>query len=163
VTIDRAAPAAPRAGLGPAATPSEPTPAQPAPRLVDLAPTDVVWLGDVRDHLRPAGAVPLDAGTLSTCYDHYNEQWCTAPAEHRWDPRYLISAIGVALGDLLIERVGAARWQRVDDPRARIVAVRLEERRATVFPVDAVGRRWWAEERGWIEEWAEGMAPGAGR
>jgi len=125
--------------------------------LVDLSPADIMWLDDLRDHLRPKGSDPLDAQALSACFDHYLDRWSAVPLPQRWDPRYLVSAIGVALGDLIVHHLEAARWQRVDDERAKVVAVRLEDRRVTVFPIDAVARRWHAEQRSWIVEWSEQM------
>lgn len=122
-------------------------------RLGPLTPAEIVWMADLRDHLRPAGSTPLTVSRIARVFDHYNADWSANEPSARWNPGYLISSIGVALGDALVAAHEGAHWLRVVAENPPVIAVRIDELRKTVFPIDAVARRWHAGQRGWVADW----------
>lgn len=133
------------------------TPSAPAPgpqdgavSLRDASVVELVWMEELRQHLRAPGADLRSVGYLSSLFDAYCRAWHRAPASDRWDPDYLVSALGVCLGDVLVRQCSSSRWQVVADEPRTTVAVRNDLFRRTFFPVDAVARRWLTAELGWM-------------
>ncbi len=142
-------------------SPSAPTPApasanQPTLLLTPLAPHELVWMENVREHLRPTGGDPLTLEQISVTFNSYSFQWHTG-GPHPWDPGYLITALGVCLGDHIIALATHARWQRAKLADESSVAVRLDDSRQTVFPIAAVSRRWYSGERSWMRAWVHSL------
>ena len=135
------------------------TPPTPAPgpedgavSLRDPSVVELVWMEELREHLRAPGADLRSVGYLSSLFDAYCRAWHRAPAAERWDPDYLVSALGVSLGDVLVRRCTSSRWQVVADEPRTTAAVRDDLFRRTFFPVDAVARRWLTAELGWMPD-----------
>jgi len=134
---------------------ADPTPAAPGPEdgavvLREPSVVELVWMEELRQHLRGPGADLRSVGYLSSLFDAYCRAWHRAPESDRWDPDYLVGALGVALGDVLVKQCGSSRWQVVADEPRTTVAVRNDLFRRTFFPVDAVARRWLTAELGWM-------------
>lgn len=127
-----------------------PGPEDGAVSLRDPSVVELVWMEELREHLRAPGADLRSVGYLSSLFDAYCRAWHRAPAAERWDPDYLVSALGVSLGDVLVRRCSSSRWQVVADEPRTTAAVRDDLFRRTFFPVDAVARRWLTAELGWM-------------
>lgn len=134
---------------GPGA-PGAPGPQDGAVVLREPSVVELVWMEEMRQHLRAPGADLRSVGTISSLFDAYCRAWHRAPAAERWDPSYLVAALGVCLGDALVRQCSSSRWQVVDDEPRTTVAVRNDLFRRTFFPVDAVARRWLTAELGWM-------------
>lgn len=123
--------------------------------LRDPTPVELVWLEELRVHLRAPEVDLTSVPDLSRLFDSYCLTWHQRAAGERWDPNYVITAIGVALGDVLVARsrgqACGARWMVAAGQATTTVAVRNDQFRRTVFPVDAVARRWISAETGWID------------
>lgn len=136
------------------AQPEVPRPAQPSPpagepRVLDLGPDEVAWLARVRATL-PRDASATDPEAIGRRYDDALDAWAAGGGG---DPTAAIEAAGVALGDAVCARVPGARWALVLDEHGREPAVVLPPPlSATVFPRDAVAKRWSAGERAWVAD-----------
>ncbi|MBI9116021.1 DUF3806 domain-containing protein [Sanguibacter suaedae] len=125
---------------------------------VDLrtpSPVELVWMEELRVHLRAPGVDLTSVAAVSDLFDEYCAAWHAAPEGERWNPNYVITALGVALGDTLLARSPGAHWQVAVDARITTVAVRNDLCHSTVFPVDAVARRWISCELGWMDRFVE--------
>ena len=127
--------------------------------LRDPTPVELVWLEELRVHLRAPEVDITSVEDLSRLFDTYCLTWHQRVVGERWDPNYVITALGVALGDVLVERgreqCGGARWMVAAGQPSTTVAVRNDLFRRTIFPVDAVARRWISAESGWIAAFVE--------
>ncbi|WP_258724138.1 DUF3806 domain-containing protein [Cellulomonas sp. NS3] len=134
-------------------TPAPPPAAAGEPQVLDLGPADLAWLDRVRGSL-PAGASATDPQAIGRRYDDALDAWSTGGGSG--DPTGAIDAVGVALGDAVCARVPGARWAVAVDEHGREPAVVLPPPlSATIFPRDAVAKRWYAGERGWVAEFAD--------
>ena len=118
------------------------------------SPVELVWMEELRVHLRAPEVDITSVRDLSRLFDTYCQAWHERAAADRWNPNYIITALGVALGDVLVARgcgqPGGARWMVSVGQPSMTVAVRSDLFRRTIFPVDAVARRWITAERQWI-------------
>ena len=127
--------------------------------LRDPTPVELVWMEELRIHLRAPDVDLTTITDLSRLFDTYCAAWHQRADGERWNPDYVITALGVALGDVLVEhgraQCGGARWMVADGHDSTTVAVRNDLLRRTLFPVDAVARRWISAETGWIAAFVE--------
>ena len=127
--------------------------------LCDPTPVELVWMEELRIHLRAPDVDITSVDDLSRLFDTYCLAWHRCADGQRWDPNYLITALGVALGDVLVElgrrQCGGARWMVAAGQPSTTVAVRNDLFRRTIFPVDAVARRWISAETQWIAAFVE--------
>ena len=154
---DRGAPA-PRPGLGDARADGQAV-------LREPTPVELIWMEELRIHLRAPDVDITSIADLCRLFDTYCEAWHQRPDGERWNPDYVITALGVALGDVLVQRgstpCGGTRWMVTRGHDSTTVAVRNDTLRRTIFPVDAVARRWISAETGWIAAFVEAIgAPG---
>ncbi|PFG35215.1 DUF3806 domain-containing protein [Sanguibacter antarcticus] len=118
--------------------------------LREPTPVDLVWMEELRLHLRSPGTDVTSLESVSTLFDTYCQSWHDAPEGARWNPNHVITALGICLGDILVAQSPGSHWMLAVDPRITSVAVRNDLYRGTIFPVDAVARRWIACELGWM-------------
>ena len=133
--------------------------------LRDPTPVELVWMEELRVHLRSPEVDLTCDRDLSQLFDTYCRTWHARADGERWDPNYVITALGIALGDVLVARgggqPGGARWMVAAGQPSTTVAVRNDLLRRTVFPVDAVARRWISAESRWVTAFVSSMdAPG---
>lgn len=127
--------------------------------LREPTPVELVWMEEFRIHLRAPGVDLTSVGDLSRLFDTYCAAWHQRTAAERWDPNYVITALGVALGDALVARGCATsewlRWAVAEGQPTTTVAVRNDAVGRTIFPVDAVARRWISAEGQWMAGFVE--------
>lgn len=143
----------PRSGLGDASADGQVV-------LRDPTPVELVWMEELRIHLRAPDVDITTTADLSRLFDTYCTAWHQRADGERWNPDYVITALGVALGDVLVtrgrEHCGGARWMvAAGQTGATTVAVRNDPFRRTIFPVDAVARRWITAETDWVAGFVE--------
>ncbi|MEP7763877.1 DUF3806 domain-containing protein [Sanguibacter sp. 25GB23B1] len=119
--------------------------------LREPTPVDLVWMEELRLHLRAPSTDITDLACISGLFDEYCRSWHDAPEGERWNPNHVITALGICLGDILVAQSPGSHWMLAVDTRITTVAVRNDLYRGTIFPVDAVARRWIACELGWME------------
>lgn len=132
--------------------------AEPTPQVLDLNPAELAWLDQVRGSL-PGGGGALDPGVIGSLFDDALDAWLAAPAPDRDDPNAVINVVGIAVGDAVCARVPGARWAAVVDAGGTELAIIMPPPAgATVFPTNAVAKRWTDGERGWIPDFIDWLA-----
>lgn len=126
--------------------------------LRDPTPVELVWMEELRVHLRSPEVDVASVQDLSRLFDTYCLAWHGTAEGERWDPNYVITALGVTLGDVLVSQSGGARWMVAAGQSSTTVAVRNDLFRGTIFPVDAVARRWITAETGWMAVFIDSMS-----
>lgn len=142
--------------------PATPTVAEPEPEdlteaqadtpldLREPSLTELMWLQDLRYHLRTLDEAALTIEQLSTAYNEYCSAWHEQPEAARWDESFTVASIGIAIGDILCESSGHCQWVASDTETGTVFGVRDTEQCSTFFPIDAVTRRWNARQLDWI-------------
>lgn len=118
--------------------------------LRELSIAELMWLQEMRYHLRTPEQPALDAEQLSKVFNDFSTAWHSRSETDRWDATFSITSIGVALGDLIAQGNENCLWVAADTEKGTIFGVRAPQQRATFFPVDAVNRRWLAAHLDWI-------------
>lgn len=112
--------------------------------------SELMWLQEMRFHLRTPDQPALTIEQLDRTYNNYCTSWNSTPAGERWDQTFAVTSIGIALGDLIVEASEHCTWVVTESNNMPVFGVRDNEKRATYFPVDAVNRRWLAGNLDWI-------------
>ncbi|WP_084618042.1 DUF3806 domain-containing protein [Jonesia quinghaiensis] len=118
--------------------------------LRELELHEHMWLQEMRHHLRNPGSPLLTVDQLSQMYDKYCTAWHTHSRRNKWDHTYVTNALGVTLGDLLVEQGEESSWMVSQNGESTTFAVRDNRHCATFFPIDAVTRRWLKGHLGWV-------------
>lgn len=146
-------------GAEPFSSTAQPGPvAGTGPLRTALTPAELVWMEDLREHLRLPGGNAPSLTELEDRFQEYCPSWHGLPPELRWNPTTLLGALGVCLGDALVLRYPDARWCALERDATRYPAVRLDSQRSTVLPLAAVSKRWLAASQPWMERWVERLA-----
>jgi hypothetical protein len=111
---------------------------------------ELMWLQEMRYHLRTPSEQPLTVEQLNKTYNDYCSAWTSVPRKERWDQCFAVTSIGIAIGDIIAESSVDCQWMVSDTDKGVIFGVRDSARKATYFPVDAVNRRWIAAKLDWI-------------
>lgn len=126
--------------------------------LREPSPVELVWMEELRMHLRAPGVDITSVADLSALFDEYCLAWHRSVESQRWDPNYVITALGVTLGDVLVAQSGGTRWMVAAEQSSTTIALRNNLFRGTIFPVDAVARRWISAETRWMAGFVETMS-----
>ena len=122
----------------------------------------LMWLEEMRYHLRSPSDPALDVNTLSHRFDEYCTAWHSHSRRHKWDHTFAVTSIGITLGDLLVAHSRHNKWVVSGSGETLTFAVRNNSRGATFFPIDAVARRWLAGTLEWIPGFIENATHGTG-
>jgi|GEM_PF-2063350 len=116
---------------------------------------ELMWLEEMRSHLKLPTAPRLTAKELSEVYDAYCTAWHAHSRRNKWDHFFVATAVGIGIGDLLVLGSTDCKWVVSEDGKDITYAVRDEAHRATYFPIDAVNRRWLAGKLEWIPDFVD--------
>lgn len=111
---------------------------------------ELMWMQEMRYHLRTPQQPALSVADLSKTYNEYCTAWNSAPKAARWDQSFAVTSIGIAIGDHLVESSVDCHWMVSESNGSLVFGVRDDAKRATYFPIDAVNRRWFAAKLDWI-------------
>lgn len=111
---------------------------------------ELMWLQEMRYHLRTPQQPALTVPELSKTYNDYCTAWNASPKDGRWDQSFAVTSIGIAIGDHLVETSVDCHWMVSESNGTLVFGVRDDAKRATYFPIDAVNRRWFAAKLDWI-------------
>lgn len=128
---------------------SGPTPPEIEPGVVEeLNAAERLWTAQQRELLLELCDAVVDAATVGCLFDRVHGAWrATArPA----DPDLLVNVFGVALGDLIVQRVPGLSWAVYRDDVGTELVLAHRSHPLVVFPVAAVAERWGAAEPGWF-------------
>ena len=113
-----------------------------APRFTDPDPFQLVWMEELRELLRGPDidlAVPQHVDRL---FVGWCSRWHATPPAERWDPLPSLSALGVAVGDLVRTRRPDLRWRVVAGCRPTTLVLTDAADRAVASPVTDIAT-WW--------------------
>lgn len=135
-----------------------PTPHGPAgAEQVDVPPTgaleplnaaELVWTAQQRglvEELCDGSADPQAVGDL---FDRVQATWLAT--DDRPDPEPLVNAFGVALGDLLVQRVPGLAWASYRDEAGPELVLAHPTHDLVLFPIGAVRREWGSAAERWL-------------
>lgn len=114
------------------------------PTASDLTRDEQAWLQDQRAALgslpsAAAIAAPSKSTRLQTC-DALLRWWHRQPGESRPDPNELVSACGVALGDVLSEELGL-EWKIITDAFGTDLGLWREQGHIVLSPTHSIAKR----------------------
>ena len=115
-----------------------------AQRISELNDAERAWIDDnvaaarryVEDAGHPVDGKPLDPAALDAAWSFWLEAWPVGEE----DPNPVVNALGMALGQYLVDRLGLA-WKLVEDEFGTEVAVQGEPGDVLVFPPNLVAKR----------------------
>lgn len=127
-------------------------------------PFQLVWMEELREHLRG----PRIDLTVPDQVEQLFVDWCcrwhaTTPAE-RWDPMPSLTALGVAVGDLVRAARPDLRWRVVADCNPTTLVLADAHDRAVASPITDIATWWISRELAGITVLLarlEGAAPAA--
>lgn len=129
------------------------------------APTGVVealndaerlWTAQQRELLVELCDALLDPPTVGRLFDRVHGAW--READHPADPDLLVNVFGLALGDLVAQRVPGLAWAVYRDDVGTELVLSHASSRLVVFPVAAVAERWGCAEPGWFAGYVDEAA-----
>jgi len=115
-----------------------------AQRISELNDVERAWVDDnvaaarryVEDAGVPVDGQPLDPANLDAAWSFWLDAW---PAGEE-DPNPVINALGMALGQYLVDRLGLD-WKLVEDEDGTEVAIHGQPGDVLVFPPNLVAKR----------------------
>lgn len=128
----------------------------PGVRRDPLTPAERTWLQSNLAWLAEQGVDVGGAASLGNCYDRLWAAWAAQPDDARDDPNVLINAVGVGLGEHLRRSLGLA-WMTVTDEYGTDLALFGDAGKVTLFPPNAVAKRWADGQTGWIPGFVEAV------
>lgn len=115
-----------------------------------LTADEAAHLDRLRRDLAASGVDVTDAAALGALYDRSRRAWSQAGGGS--DPRPLVRALGVGLGDVLAARSGG-RWMLRSTPDGTAPVVLTST--WCVAPLEEVAVRWRTGEDAWVDRWVE--------
>ncbi len=133
-----------------------PTPHGPAgaehvdaePVLASLNAAELVWTAQQRALVEELCDGSLDAQAVGDLFDRVQATW--RATDDRPDPEPLVNAFGVALGDLLVQRVPGLAWASRTDGSGTQLVLTHPTGGLLLFPITAVGDEWGAAPERWF-------------
>ena len=123
--------------------------------IAELNDGERSWIGSMIALLEQL-QIADDLDAIAAFYESQRAEWqLTAPAERR-DPNSLINLIGAGVGDLFVRRLGM-RWAAITDEYGTEVGVVGQPGDITLFPMNAVAKRWTGEADGSITDFVRGV------
>ncbi|GAA3793968.1 DUF3806 domain-containing protein [Cellulomonas soli] len=115
-----------------------------------LTPDETGHMDRLRRDLAASGVDVRDARAIGALYDRSWTAWSQSGGAA--DPRPLVRALGVGLGDVLAARADGA-WMLRTTPEGAAPVVLTPA--WCVAPLEEVTARWRAGEQGWVERWVD--------
>jgi Domain of unknown function (DUF3806) len=123
-------------------------------RVESLNDAEVRWVADnVAEARRKVEEHGLGGGLTPESLD---ELWALLLSEGPDDPNAVVNLVGLALGQLLVDRFGLG-WVALTDQYGTEIAVRGPSN-LTVFPTNFVAKRYESGERGFVAPFVEAVA-----
>lgn len=122
--------------------------ADPSESLAPLNAAELVWTAQQRALVEELCDGSLDAQAVGDLFDRVQATW--RATEDRPDPEPLVNAFGVALGDLLVQRVPGLAWASHADASGTRLALTHPTGGLLLFPITAVGEEWGAAPERWF-------------
>jgi hypothetical protein len=124
-----------------------------------LNAAEVVWVAQHREIVADLCSGSVDAQAVSDLFDRVQAIWLQA--EDRADPSSLVNAFGIALGDLVAERVPGIAWGRAQDDEHPELVLAHPVQDLVIFPLASVAKNWGHAPAGWLAEQVHETVGGA--
>lgn len=117
-------------------------------RVEPLNAAEAVWAAQHREIVADLCGGSADAQTVSDLFDRVQAMWLQG--EDRADSTPLVHAFGVALGDLVAERVPGLVWSTAHGDGAPELVLSHPVHDLVIFPIASVGKNWGHAPGGWL-------------
>ncbi|WP_028050607.1 DUF3806 domain-containing protein [Cellulomonas sp. URHD0024] len=117
-------------------------------RVVPLNAAEVVWAAQHREIVADLCRGSADAQTVSDLFDRVQAIWLQS--DDRADSAPLVHAFGVALGDLVAERVPGLSWATAHGHGEPELVLSHPTHDLVIFPIGSVGEHWGHAPVGWL-------------
>ena len=124
-----------------------------------LNAAELVWAAQHRELVAGLCAGSVDAQTVSDLFDRVQSMWLQS--EDRADSTPLVNAFGVALGDLVTERVPGLAWGSAHDDGEPELVLSHPAHDLVIFPIAAVRKNWGHAPAGWLADHVHEAVGGA--
>lgn len=118
--------------------------------LYDVDLSRLMWMEELREFLRAPGVDITDLSFLSQLYADYCSTWHAEATISRWNPRTIMNALGVALGDCLIRQIPGSRWQLTYAQGASYLVITAADGLILAAPLTELSEQWLARELAWV-------------
>jgi hypothetical protein len=113
-----------------------------------LNAAEVVWAAQHREIVTGLCSGSADAQAVSDLFDRVQGIWLQA--QDRTDSTPLVNAFGIALGDLVAERVPELAWGRAQDAERSELVLTHPAHDLVIFPIASVAKNWGYAPAGWL-------------
>jgi hypothetical protein len=128
-----------------------------------LNAAEIIWAAQHREIIADlcsgAGSDSVDAQAVSDLFDRVQAIWLQS--DDPSDSAPLVHAFGVALGDLVAERVPGLVWATAHDDGEPELVLSHPAHDLVIFPIASVGRNWGHAPVGWLAAYVHEVAGGA--
>ncbi len=128
-------------------------------RVEPLNSAEIVWTAQHREIITGLCSGTVDTQSLGDLFDRVQAIWLQS--QDRTDPKSLVHAFGVSLGDLVAQRVPGLVWGSAHGDGAPELVLTHPEHDLVVFPLAAVAKSWGEAPVGWVSEYVHEAAGGA--
>ncbi|WP_273652427.1 DUF3806 domain-containing protein [Cellulomonas fimi] len=122
--------------------------AAPPDALAPLNAAELVWTAQQRALVEELCDGSLDAKAVGDLFDRVQATW--RASEDRPDPEPLVNAFGVALGDLLVQRVPGLAWASHTDASGTRLALTHPTGGLLLLPITTVADEWGSAPERWF-------------
>lgn len=124
-----------------------------------LNAAELVWAAQHRELVAGLCAGSADAQTVSDLFDRVQATWLQS--QDRAESAPLVNAFGVALGDLVAERVPGLAWATAHGDGEPELVLNHPEHDLVIFPIAAVRKNWGHAPAGWLAAYVHEAVGGA--
>jgi hypothetical protein len=117
-------------------------------RVEPLNAAEVIWAAQHREIIADLCGGSVDAQTVGDLFDRVQAIWLQT--DDRTDSTPLEHAFGVALGDLVAERVPGLVWAVAHGDGTSELVLTHPQHDLVVFPIASVGKNWGHAPAGWL-------------
>lgn len=121
--------------------------------VADPDPADLVWMEELREFLRGPGVDLGDLEYLQARYLDYCTNWHAQAPEQRWNPRTVLNAFGVALGDLVRGAAPGLSWKLTVHLNPATLVLATEADQIVASPLKDIENRWLARDLNWMRSY----------
>jgi hypothetical protein len=122
-----------------------------APEIEPLTEDEAAWVRSTIAGLEEQGVERYDIDDLGRHYDELLTGWLRLRGTTRPDPDKIITQIGLAFGQLIVNHAGL-EWGVATGPRGVEIALHRAAAagEVVIYPTSVVSERWYAEETGML-------------
>lgn len=117
-------------------------------RVEPLNAAEAIWAAQHREIVADLCAGSVDAQTVGDLFDRVQAIWLAT--DDRTDSAPLVHAFGVALGDLVVDRVPGLSWASAHGDGEPELVLAHDTHDLVIFPIGSVRKNWGYAPAGWI-------------